>query len=79
MRERVIFVCVNIRSKSMRVIISLIVFLVRMGGVRGGDRMKLLEMGVEQGVCESRVVEIIEDKGEKMWIGSDKGLKGYEG
>lgn len=79
MSETLIFVSVNIRSKTMRIIISLIVFLLTMAGLRAADRINFFHIGLEQGLSQSTVVDIIQDKRENMWIATHNGLNRYDG
>ena len=63
----------------MRVIISLIVFLLTMAGLRAADRINFFHIGLEQGLSQSTVVDIIQDKRENMWIATHNGLNRYDG
>lgn len=63
----------------MRIIISLIVFLLTMAGLRAADRINFFHIGLEQGLSQSTVVDIIQDKRENMWIATHNGLNRYDG
>lgn len=63
----------------MRIIISLIVFLLTMAGLRAADRINFFHIGLEQGLSQSTVIDILQDRRENMWIATHNGLNRYDG
>lgn len=63
----------------MRNIIPLIAFLLTMAGLRAADRINFFHIGLEQGLSQSTVIDILQDRRENMWIATHNGLNRYDG